>query len=204
MAAAAGRLPARGRRRAKIKKADAGPAPDRADPEPRHPGRTGARPSGLPPGDWSASPPRPATRPATVLDHARAKLARKGCDLLVVNEVGDGQGVRAARQRRRRSSAPTAAERRRRLGPKTVLAAADLGRRSPARLRPLDCRCPTRRSDDRPSAAVSLGEDRDPPPVHLGIRHRGTPGQDRRPDQRRDPGRAARRRTRAAGSPSRR
>lgn len=26
----------------------------------------------------------------TVLDHARKKLARKGCDLLVVNEVGDG------------------------------------------------------------------------------------------------------------------
>jgi phosphopantothenoylcysteine decarboxylase/phosphopantothenate--cysteine ligase len=28
---------------------------------------------------------------ATVLDHARAKLARKGCDLLVVNEVGEGK-----------------------------------------------------------------------------------------------------------------
>jgi phosphopantothenoylcysteine decarboxylase/phosphopantothenate--cysteine ligase len=27
----------------------------------------------------------------TVLDHGRAKLARKGCDLLVVNEVGDGK-----------------------------------------------------------------------------------------------------------------
>ncbi len=27
----------------------------------------------------------------TVLDHARAKLARKGCDLLVVNEVGEGK-----------------------------------------------------------------------------------------------------------------
>ena len=26
-----------------------------------------------------------------VLDHGRAKLARKGCDLLVVNAVGDGQ-----------------------------------------------------------------------------------------------------------------
>ena len=32
-----------------------------------------------------------------VLDHARAKLARKGCDLLVVNEVG----------RRARRSRPT-------------------------------------------------------------------------------------------------
>jgi phosphopantothenoylcysteine decarboxylase/phosphopantothenate--cysteine ligase len=28
----------------------------------------------------------------TVLDHGRAKLARKGCDLLVVNEVGGGKG----------------------------------------------------------------------------------------------------------------
>jgi phosphopantothenoylcysteine decarboxylase/phosphopantothenate--cysteine ligase len=27
----------------------------------------------------------------TVLDHARTKLARKGCDLLVVNAVGDGR-----------------------------------------------------------------------------------------------------------------
>jgi phosphopantothenoylcysteine decarboxylase/phosphopantothenate--cysteine ligase len=26
-----------------------------------------------------------------VLDHARQKLARKGCDLLVVNDVSDGQ-----------------------------------------------------------------------------------------------------------------
>jgi len=29
---------------------------------------------------------------AGVLDHGRAKLARKGCDLLVVNPVGDGRG----------------------------------------------------------------------------------------------------------------
>ena len=27
----------------------------------------------------------------TVLDHARAKLRRKGCDLLVVNAVGEGR-----------------------------------------------------------------------------------------------------------------
>ncbi len=27
----------------------------------------------------------------TVLDHGRAKLARKGCDLLVVNEVGEAR-----------------------------------------------------------------------------------------------------------------
>ena len=28
---------------------------------------------------------------ASVLEHARAKLARKGCDLLVVNDVSDGK-----------------------------------------------------------------------------------------------------------------
>ena len=40
---------------------------------------------------WSsASPPRPATTTGSVLDLARAKLARKGCDLLVVNDVSGG------------------------------------------------------------------------------------------------------------------
>jgi phosphopantothenoylcysteine decarboxylase/phosphopantothenate--cysteine ligase len=33
---------------------------------------------------------------ATVLDHGRAKLARKGCDLLVVNEVGGDRGFESA------------------------------------------------------------------------------------------------------------
>ena len=55
----------------------------------------------------------------------------------------------------------------------------------------------------RPSR-TSAGEHRVPSPVHLRVRHRGSPGQDRRPDQRRDPRRAARARTRTAGSPSRR
>ena len=40
---------------------------------------------------WSASRPRPGTSSGGVLDHARAKLARKGCDLLVVNDVGGGK-----------------------------------------------------------------------------------------------------------------
>ena len=39
---------------------------------------------------WSVSRPRPATTTSSVLDHARAKLARKGCDLLVVNDVSGG------------------------------------------------------------------------------------------------------------------
>jgi phosphopantothenoylcysteine decarboxylase/phosphopantothenate--cysteine ligase len=33
---------------------------------------------------------------ASVLDHGRAKLARKRCDLLVVNEVGDGRAFEVA------------------------------------------------------------------------------------------------------------
>ncbi|MGE0819353.1 MAG: bifunctional phosphopantothenoylcysteine decarboxylase/phosphopantothenate--cysteine ligase CoaBC, partial [Candidatus Nanopelagicales bacterium] len=33
----------------------------------------------------------------TVLDHGRAKLARKGCDLLVVNEVGEGKAFEVDR-----------------------------------------------------------------------------------------------------------
>ena len=37
---------------------------------------------------WSASPPRPPTPEASLLELGQAKLARKGCDLLVLNEVG--------------------------------------------------------------------------------------------------------------------
>ena len=72
---------------------EAGPA--RVDPQPttssselvRHE-PTGRCPSSVRSSD---SPPRPATTHGDVLDHARAKLARKGCDLLVVNAVGDGR-----------------------------------------------------------------------------------------------------------------
>ena len=75
---------------AKIKKADDGSAPSieliqNPDILPRSPmaGRATARSS-------SGSPPRPVTPPGRCLDHARAKLARKGCDLLVVNDVSGG------------------------------------------------------------------------------------------------------------------
>ena len=44
----------------------------------------------------SASRPRPGTPRATSSTHGRAKLARKGCDLLVVNEVGEGRGFEVA------------------------------------------------------------------------------------------------------------
>ena len=76
----------------KIKKRADGSGPDdRAGREPRHPGRArGGRGAAASAPSWSASPPRPATPTAAVLDHARAKLARKGCDLLVVNDVSGG------------------------------------------------------------------------------------------------------------------
>ena len=75
----------------KIKKAADGSAPAlELRAEPRHPRRALA-PTGPRPGRWSsASPPRPATTTGSVLDPARAKLARKGCDLLVVNDVSGG------------------------------------------------------------------------------------------------------------------
>ena len=82
---------------AKIKKAGDGSAPDaRARPDPRHPRRAVATTAPGPGRSSSASPPRPATTPASVLDLARAKLARKGCDLLVVNDVGGGAVFGAA------------------------------------------------------------------------------------------------------------
>ena len=83
----------------------------------------------------SASPPRPATTTGSVLDLARAKLARKGCDLLVVNDVSggavfgspDNEAVILGRRRRGRRRAarledgagPRDLGRRRRAGCKT-------------------------------------------------------------------------------------
>ena len=54
----------------------------------------------------------------TVLELGRAKLARKGCDLLVVNDVSGGASVRQRRERGRRSSAPTARRPRSRAAPR--------------------------------------------------------------------------------------
>ena len=90
------------------------------DPEPRHPARDQHRPGAARARWWWASPPRPATTSGSVLDLARAKLARKGCDLLVVNDVSGGavfgsprQRGRDPRRRRRRRSRCRAARRRR-------------------------------------------------------------------------------------------
>ena len=94
-----------------------------------------------------------------VLEHGRAKLARKGCDLLVVNAVGDGQGVRPARQRRgdprrrrqrdRRAARPEGRAGRRGLG---------RGRRAPAASLsgPIDCPLARlRRSIDPTTRSIS-------------------------------------------------
>ena len=47
---------------------------------------------------FAAETPTPGQ---SLLELGRAKLARKGCDLLVLNEVGERQGVRSAGQRDR-------------------------------------------------------------------------------------------------------
>ena len=52
---------------------------------------------------------------------------------------------------------------------------------------------PIRLARDRPVSSRCIKEHRTcPPPLHVRVRHRGPPGQDRRPDQRRDPRRDAR------------
>ena len=60
-----------------------------------------SRPGPTPARSWSASPPRRRRAETSLLELGRAKLLRKGCDLLVLNDVGRGQGVRPGRQRDR-------------------------------------------------------------------------------------------------------
>ena len=107
-----------------------------------------------------------------VLAHGRAKLARKGCDLLVVNDVGGGRRLRPARQRRdhprrRRRRAPTSRRARKEAVADAVWdAVADLlrlpvtsdGRPAPARV-PIDrsSRPDTGRPLRRRRAAAATG-----------------------------------------------
>ena len=87
----------------KIKKADDGSRPGpRARAEPRHPRRDLPRP-GPARQRGGRVRRRDRRRHGSVLDLARAKLARKGCDLLVVNDVSGGTGVRQRRERGRRA-----------------------------------------------------------------------------------------------------
>ena len=113
-----------------------------------------------------------------VLAHGRAKLARKGCDLLVVNEVGRGRppdGLRGRQQRR------DGAGRRRRV---VRAAAREQGRARRGGLGPR--RSPARASVV--SSAIACARLREPQPlrspcvpssVHVRVGHRGPPRQDR-------------------------
>ena len=127
----------------------------------------------------------------SVLDHARAKLARKGCDLLVVNDVRRRSGLRGRRQPgrdpvRRRWPARRTARVEDRAGPR------HLGRSGPQAARLTSDRRDHRR---HPTETITTPKQehrhRDRTPLHLRIRHRGTPRQDRRPDQRLGPRRDA-------------
>ncbi|MCH5643520.1 MULTISPECIES: bifunctional phosphopantothenoylcysteine decarboxylase/phosphopantothenate--cysteine ligase CoaBC [unclassified Gordonia (in: high G+C Gram-positive bacteria)] len=79
---------------AKIKKGDAGPAPIELTTNPDIlRGLVESRAAGAIPAETVIVGFAAETGDETggVLDHGRAKLARKGCDLLVVNAVGDGK-----------------------------------------------------------------------------------------------------------------
>ena len=71
------------------------PRPDRARAQRRRPRRArgpSARPGQVVVGFAAET----GDADGDVLAHGRAKLARKGCDLLVVNEVGEGRGFEVA------------------------------------------------------------------------------------------------------------
>ena len=123
----------------------------------------------------------------------RAKLARKGCDLLVLNEVGrgtvfgqpDSEIILLDRRRCRSARSPAARTR--------WPIASGMRPERRAASRAADCTDARRGGSDMTTQAV-----------HLGVGDRGSPGQDRRPDQRLRPGRAAAAGPATAGSRSRR
>ncbi len=179
------------RARSRSRRPDDGSAPTfELVADARHPRRAVPRPGAPAARSWSASPPRPATTTGTVLDLARAKLARKGCDLLVVNDVGGGAvfGVDAdnravilsTRPRARRRYAPRVEDR----AGRTLMWDVEVARR----LHRLDA------PERRPASAETQEHRHRAPvtPLHLRVRHRGPPRQDRRPDQRLRPRRHAR------------
>ena len=220
-AAVADFRPGRVRRTSKIKKAR------RRDADQHRAGR--ATPTSWP------SCRRSGTRPGQVLvgfaaetgddgdvANGRAKLARKGADLLVVNEVGDGQGLRRRRQRgdraRRRRLATTEPDGQGRLadavwdlvasptvrdaGPRRRSCTAGLHRADGSTRRDVRVHCRKPSHDRRQSSAARSTVAR-----RLFTSESVTEGHpDKIADQISDahPRRAARARTRAAGSPSRR
>ena len=144
----------------------------------------------------------------------RRKLARKGLRPARGQRRVRRRGVRQRAQQGRPASAPTARCARWSAGDrKLAVAARGLGRPSSTRsarrlgglvgIAPLRVCGPVlaRRAAAPPAdAAVENRDPRRAAPVHVRVRHRGAPGQDLRPDQRRDPRRHARAGPRAAAS----
>ena len=115
------RLPARRREAGtRSRRPSRPPEPMRADREPGHPGRAGP-PSRRPPGPGHRRVRRRDRRRRRSSGTAGPSSPRKGCDLLVVNEVGTGSAFGTRRQRgggpRRRRH-----RRRSRAGPRKPLA----------------------------------------------------------------------------------
>ena len=142
-----------------------------------------------------------------MLDHARAKLARKGCDLLVVNDVSGGKVFGADDNEAVMLGADGSAVERA-AGSKAALAHVvwdEVARRTRWSERHRYSVRPVARSGrrlgcwrrDRPPHQHHATDNceekqRDRSSVHLRVRHRGSPRQDRRPDQRLRARRAAR------------
>ena len=126
---------------------------------------------------------------ASVIEHARAKLARKGCDLLVVNDVGAGKVFGAEDNEAVLLGADGTVD-------EVPLRTQDpLGSCGAGRSRPTHGLTETPQSfQSLDSLQTSTQEKHLEPLVHVRVRHRGTPGQDRRPDQRQHPRRVAGRR----------
>ena len=126
----------------------------RAHPEPRHP-RTSCRTDRVRPGAVIVGfAAETGDDTGSVLDLGRAKLARKGCDLLVVNDVSGGAVFGGARQRGRDPG------RRRRGGRRTSRLQGSPGPRhlgpgrapgSPLRRHVLRCWTPVIAADQRPA-----------------------------------------------------
>ena len=122
----------------------------------------------------------------SVLDHGRAKLAAKGCDLLVVNEVGVDRGFESEDNEAvvlgaDGSSTPIPR------GPKAAIAHVvwDLVKPGGWTLDRRDRRDPLKLR--KRTTSHSKEHVRGTSPVHVRVRNRGASGQDLRPDQRRDP-----------------
>ena len=202
----------------KIKKRPDGRGPDdRARREPRHPGRAG-RADGrrAPRRSWSGSRPRPATpRQSCSTTPAPSWPARAAtCSSSTTSAAGAVFGSRRQpgrdprRRRDRDQAVPRGSkrtlahviwDRRRHLGRRRVCEPSGInraGRPRPAETLSAVAQARCGRSHVEERCVVTS-------PVHLRVRHRGSPGQDRRPDQRLHPRRPARGRTPRAGSRSR-